>query len=46
MSNIVSSGAGTVHGVVIGEVSPVKTSLKWNGVKYFEGRISDGVKTV
>ena len=46
---IVSIGAsslGTVHGVLVGEVSPIKTSRKRNNVKYFEGQCSDGKKTV
>ena len=38
--------SGTVHGVVVGEVSPVKTSSKNRAVKYFDGRFSDGKKTV
>ena len=46
VSDITSSGAGTVHGVVIGDVSPVKTSSKRSDIKYFEGQISNGVKTV
>ena len=46
---VVSTGAsssGTVHGVLVGEVSPIKMSRKRNNVKYFEGQFSDGKKTV
>ena len=46
---VVSTGAsssGTVHGVLVGEVSPIKTSRKKSNVKYFEGQFSDGKKTV
>ena len=46
---VVSIGAlssGTVHGVLVGEVSPIKTSRKRNNVKYFEGQCSDRKKTV
>ena len=45
---VVSIGAlssGTVHGVLVGEVSPIKTSRKRN-VKNFEDQCSDGKKTV
>ena len=41
-----SAGSGTVHGVLIGEVSPVKTSRRRSDVKYFESQLSDGKKTV
>ena len=37
-----STSSGTVHGVVVGESSPVKTSSKNKVVKYFDGRFSDG----
>ena len=40
-----SQGA-TVHGVVVGELSPVKDSRGKAGVRYFEGQLSDGKKTV
>ena len=49
VSDIIASaspGTGTVHGVVVGQVSPIKSSTKWNEVKYFDGQFSDGVKTV
>ena len=39
-----SSGTGTVHGVLIGQVAPIKTSRKRTDVKYFEGQLSDGKK--
>ena len=45
VSDVASSGTGTVHGVIVGQVSPVKSSTR-SDVKYFEGQISDGVKTV
>ena len=41
-----STSSGTVHGVVVGKLSPVKTSSKNRVVKYFDGRFSDGKKTV
>ena len=41
-----SSGTGMVHGVLVGQVSPIKTSRKRANVKYFEGQLSDGKKTV
>ena len=50
VSNLVvsigASSSGTMHGVLVGEVSPIKTSRKRNNVKYFEGQCSDGKKTV
>ena len=50
VSNLVvsigASSSGTVHGALVGEVSPIKTSRKRNNVKYFEGQCSDGKKTV
>ena len=48
MSDIVASaspGTGTVHGIVVGQVSPVKTSSKRNEVKHLDGQFSDGVNT-
>ena len=41
-----ASSSGTVHGILVGEVSPIKTSRKRNDIKYFEGQFSDGKKTV
>jgi len=46
VSQVASSGTGTVHSMVIGEVSPVKSSKKRPEVKYFHGQISDGIKTM
>ena len=46
---VVSTGAlslGTVYGVLVSEVSSIKTSRKRNSVKYFEGQCSDRKKTV
>jgi len=37
----------TVHGIVVGKLSPVKTSKKKNsGVQYFDGRYADEKKVV
>ena len=41
-----TSKCATVHGVVVGELSPVKTSSKNSAMKYFDGRFGDGTKTV
>ena len=46
MSEVASSATGTIHGIIIGQVSPVKSIKKQTYVKYFEGQISDGVKTM
>jgi len=46
VSQVASSGTGTVHCMVIGEVSPVKSSKNRPEVKYFHGQISDGLKTM
>ena len=43
---LASPGTGIVHGMVVGQVSPVKTSSKRNEVKYFDGQFSDGVNAV
>ena len=43
VSEVASSGSGTIHGMIVGQVSPVKSTLD---VKYFERQISDGVKTM
>ena len=46
---VVSTGAsssGTVHGILVGEVSLIKMSRKRNDIKYFEGQFSDRKKTV
>ena len=40
----VSSSPVTVHGVVVGQVSPLKTSKTKSGVRYFDGSFSDGTK--
>ena len=39
VSEVASSGTGTVHGVIVGQVSPVKTSKKRPDVKFFDGQI-------
>ena len=41
-----ASSSATVHGVVVGELSPIKTSTKNSAVKYFDGRFGDGKRTV
>lgn len=41
-----STSTGTFHGLVIGELSPIKTSSKNSAVKYFDGRFGDEKKTV
>lgn len=46
MSQVASSGTGTVHCMVIGELSPVKSSKKRPEVKYFHGQINDGIQTM
>ena len=35
----------TVHGMVVGQVSPLKTSKSKSGVRYFGGSFTDGKKT-
>ena len=44
VSEMHQSSTATVHGMVVGELSPIKTSRKRSSVKYFEGNISDGRK--
>ena len=36
----------TVHGVVVGQVSPLKTSKTKSSVRYFDGSFTDGKKTL
>lgn len=45
-SNIEESKSATVHGVLVGGVSPIKSSRKNADRKYFEMKLSDGDKTV
>ena len=45
-SSTAASTLGTVYGVLVDEVSPIKMSRKRNDVKYFEGQFSDGKKMV
>jgi len=40
------SSSATIHGVVVGEMSPVKTSRKNSSMKYFDERFGDGKTTV
>ena len=46
VSNLIPSKAVTVHGLVVGQVSPIKTSEKNNATKYFEGKLTDRKKVV
>ena len=46
MSEIQPSSSANVHGVFVGGLSPIKPSRKNSEVKYFEGQLSDGRKTV
>ena len=46
ISEVCESQGATVHGVVVGELSPVKDSRGKAGLPYFEGQLSDGKKTV
>lgn len=45
VSDIEESQTATVHGVVT-HLSPLKTSRKNAGVRYFDGKISDGKRSV
>ncbi len=46
VSELDVSNAATIHGVFVVEVSPVKCGRRNPDVKYFEGRMTDGKKTV
>ena len=46
VSEVASSGTGTIHDIIVAQVSPAKSSKKRPDVKYFERQISDGVKTM
>ena len=46
VSEVCETKGVTVHQVIVGELSPVKESRGKVGVKYFEGQLSDGKKTV
>jgi len=46
VSNLVPCSSANVEGVFVGEMSPIKTSRSNCNVKYFEGELSDGCKTV
>ena len=43
VSDMKPSKCATIHGMVVGSLSPVQTS-KRSSVKYFEGNLSDGKK--
>ena len=46
ISDLVPSTSTNVEGVFVGDLSLIKTSRKNPNVKYFEGQLSDGSKTV
>lgn len=46
LSDLTPSTSATVHGVVVGQLSPVKTSRSNPAVKFFEGQMADGKKSV
>ena len=46
VSDLVPSTSTNVEGVFVGDLSPIKTSRRKPNVKYFEGQLSDGCKTV
>ena len=41
-----SSGTGTVHRMVVGQVFPIKSSSKQKDIKYFDSQFTDGMKTL
>ena len=43
VSDIKPSTSATIHGVIVGELSPLKQGRKQN-IKYFDGTLSDGIK--
>ena len=46
VSEVCKAKGATVHGVLVGHWSPVKESHGKPGVKYFEGKLNDGKKTL
>ena len=46
VSEVCEAKGATVHGVLVGHLSPVKESHGKAGVKYFKGKLSDGKKTL
>ncbi len=46
VSDLQVGTSATVHGVFVGPVSPVKCSRKRADIKFFEGQLTDGKKTV
>lgn len=46
VSEIAPTKSATVHGIFVGETSPVKCSKSNSSVKYFHTRLTDGKKTV
>ena len=45
VSQLQECSYGTIHGIFVGDVSPIKSSRKCADVKYFDGWISDGEAT-
>jgi hypothetical protein len=45
ISELCESKGTNVHGIVVGELSPVKESHNKAGVHYFDGQLSNGKKT-
>ena len=45
-SNVEEKKQATVHGVFVGDLSPIKVSRKCPDRKYFEANLSDGRKTI
>lgn len=46
VSEVSETKGATVYGVLVGELSPIKDSRGKAGVRYFEGKLSDGKKTI
>ena len=46
ISEMSTSMFANVHGLVVGDLSPIKCSRKRSDVEYFEGSLSDGKKVV
>ena len=46
ISDITPSKSARVHGVVVGQISPIKSSKRDPSMKYFEGNLMDGKKTI
>ena len=46
ISNLEPATSASMEGAFVGNILPIKTSRNNPRVKYFEGKISDGAKTV